>query len=152
MIGVIWRQRQPSNVFSGRSATRRAFTPIGRRGMWLTLPGTVHSVFPTGSLPSKGIAHRCGSVVTDMALPPSLRTANTAFSNCAFYVNGGCKACIARCPAGAITEAGPDKNKCYDYQRAEFAGMREKLKVGNTGCGLCQTKVPCEFKIPVTKR
>lgn len=105
-----------------------------------------------GFITERGIAHRCGSVVTDMALPPSLRTANTAFSNCTFYVDGGCKACIARCPAGAITEAGHDKNRCYEYQRGEFAGMREELGVGNTGCGLCQTKVPCEFKIPATKR
>lgn len=105
-----------------------------------------------GFITEKGIAHRCGSVVTDMALPPSLRTADTAFSNCTFYVNGGCKACIARCPAGAITEAGHDKIKCFEYQRAEFAPMREELRVGNTGCGLCQTKVPCEFRNPVRKR
>jgi ferredoxin len=105
-----------------------------------------------GFITEKGIAHRCGSVVTDMALPPSLRTASTAFSNCTYYVNGGCKVCIARCPAGAITEAGHDKIKCFEYQRAEFAPMREELHVGNTGCGLCQTKVPCEFKNPVGKK
>ena len=105
-----------------------------------------------GFITEKGIAHRCGSVVTDLTLPPSLRTARTAFSNCTYYVNGGCRACIARCPAGAITEAGHDKNKCFDYQRAELAPMREELGVGNTGCGLCQTKVPCEFKNPVGKR
>jgi len=105
-----------------------------------------------GFITEKGIAHRCGSVVTDLILPPSLRTASTAFSNCTYYANGGCKACITRCPAGAISETGHDKNKCFDYQRAEFAPMREELGVGNTGCGLCQTKVPCEFKNPVGKR
>lgn len=104
-----------------------------------------------GFITEKGIAHRCASVVTDLALPPSLRTANTPYDNCTYYVNGGCKACIARCPAGAITEAGHDKIKCLEFQRREFAQLREELKVGNTGCGLCQTKVPCEFKIPVMK-
>jgi len=104
-----------------------------------------------GFITEKGIAHRCGSVVTDMALPPSLRTASTAFSNCTFYVSGGCKACVARCPAGAITEVGHDQLKCRQYQGAQFAGMREELGVGNTGCGLCQTSVPCEFRVPGKK-
>ena len=104
-----------------------------------------------GFITERGIAHRCGSVVTDLALSPSHRTASAPFSNCTFYVNGGCKACIARCPAGAITETGHDKIKCLEFQRAEFAPLREKLQVGNTGCGLCQTKVPCEFKNPVKK-
>jgi len=102
-----------------------------------------------GFITEKGIAHRCGSVVTDLAIKPTLRTANTAFSNCIFYFNGSCKACIARCPAGAITEAGHNKNKCREYQSVQFRTMREQLQVGNTGCGLCQTKVPCEFKNPV---
>ncbi len=104
-----------------------------------------------GFITEKGIAHRCGSVVTDMILTPSTRSANTPYANCTFYVNGSCKACIARCPAGAITEAGHDKIKCLEFQIREFAGLRENLKVGITGCGLCQTKVPCEFKNPVKK-
>jgi epoxyqueuosine reductase len=104
-----------------------------------------------GFITEKGIAHRCASVVTDLFLLPSRRIASTPYSNCTYYVNGGCKACIARCPAGAITEDGHDKVKCLEFQRAEFASLRDKLQVGNTGCGLCQTKVPCEFKNPVKK-
>ncbi len=105
-----------------------------------------------GFITEKGIAHRCGSVVTDFLLTPNLRTANTAFSNCLFYSDGSCKVCIARCPAGAITEAGHDKNKCREYQAVQFRSMREQLQVGNTGCGLCQTKVPCEFKNPAGEK
>jgi len=104
-----------------------------------------------GFITEKGIAHRCGSVVTDMILSPSTHSASTPYANCTFYVNGGCRACIARCPAGAITETGHDKIKCLEFQRREFAGLRENLKVGNTGCGLCQTKVPCEFNNPMKK-
>jgi ferredoxin len=102
-----------------------------------------------GFITDRGIAHRCGSVVTDFMLTASPRAASTPFSNCTFYVDGSCRACIKRCPAGAITEAGHDKIRCRDYQREYFASMRDKLKVGNTGCGLCQTGVPCEFKNPV---
>jgi epoxyqueuosine reductase len=104
-----------------------------------------------GFITKRGIAHRCGSVVTDLNLPSSPRTALTPFANCTFYADGGCKACIARCPAGAITEVGHDKIRCLEFQRKKFTSLRESLKVGNTGCGLCQTKVPCEFKNPVKK-
>jgi ferredoxin len=105
-----------------------------------------------GFITEKGIAHRCGSVVTDLPLPASERTAATAFSNCTYYVNGGCRACIARCPAGAISEAGHDKDRCYQYTRCQFKPLREELKVGNTGCGLCQTGVPCEARNPVKRK
>jgi epoxyqueuosine reductase len=101
-----------------------------------------------GFITEKGIAHRCGSVVTDLKLPANLRPSNTAFSNCLYYFDSSCKACISRCPAGAISEAGHDKNRCQEYQTKTFAPLRQELQVGNTGCGLCQTSVPCEFKNP----
>ncbi|MDD5191152.1 MAG: hypothetical protein PHE50_08945 [Dehalococcoidales bacterium] len=104
-----------------------------------------------GFITEKGIAHRCGSVVTDMPLSPSYRSASTAFSNCLYYADGSCKRCVERCPAGAITEKGHDKIKCRDYTYAALKHLREEWLVGNTGCGLCQTKVPCEFKNPVKK-
>jgi epoxyqueuosine reductase len=65
-----------------------------------------------GFITERGIAHRCGSVVTDLALPISLRTVESPYSNCLFYKDGSCKACIDRCPAGAISEKGHDKIKC----------------------------------------
>lgn len=105
-----------------------------------------------GFITKRGIAHRVGSVVTDLELPPGLRTARTAFSNCLFYADGSCRACIARCPAGAITEAGHNKVKCSEYMRNEpFNHLRQDWQVGITGCGLCQVKVPCEFKNPTAK-
>ena len=105
-----------------------------------------------GFITGKGIAHRCGSVVTDLVLPASLRTAKTPFANCLFYENGICSVCIVRCPAGAISEKGHDKIKCREYQHDEFKQLREDWQVGNTGCGLCQINVPCEFKNPTAKK
>ena len=99
-----------------------------------------------GFITERGIAHRCGSVVTDLVLPVSPRTAKNPYSNCLFYVNGSCRACIARCPVGAISENGHDKVKCLDKLR-----LSEKYKVGALACGLCQTKVPCEFRNPAKK-
>jgi epoxyqueuosine reductase QueG len=85
-----------------------------------------------GFITGRGIAHRCGSVVTDLSLP-------------------ACKACIERCPAGAISEQGHDKFKCMGYLRdIGYLPMPDTYndKTSIAGCGLCQTKVPCEYRIP----
>jgi len=104
-----------------------------------------------GFITERGIAHRCGSVVTDLKLPVSPRIAETPYSNCLFYVDVSCRACVERCPADAITENGHDKIKCEAYQRDDIGYVRQEYDVGVAGCGLCQTKVPCEFKNPTKK-
>jgi len=101
-----------------------------------------------GFITERGIAHRCGSVVTNLVLPASPRTAQSPYSNCLFYVNGKCQSCIVRCPARAITENGHDKIKCDDYIHSKLHHLFEEYSVGMAGCGLCQTKVPCEFRNP----
>ncbi|MFC1977589.1 hypothetical protein ACFLWS_04925 [Chloroflexota bacterium] len=106
-----------------------------------------------GFITERGIAHRCSSVVTDLVLPASPRTAKDHYSNCLFYVDASCKACIARCPAEAITEQGHDKIKCQAYLRSlgySAAALKEGYDndKSTAGCGLCQTKVPCEDRIP----
>jgi epoxyqueuosine reductase len=105
-----------------------------------------------GFITERGIAHRCGSVVTDLPLPASGRTCTDHYSNCLFYIDGSCTACIERCPAGAISEQGHDKLKCMVYLRGigyrrESGGYDDGVSV--FGCGLCQTSVPCEYGIPV---
>ncbi|UCD08272.1 MAG: hypothetical protein JSU79_07910 [Dehalococcoidales bacterium] len=107
-----------------------------------------------GFISDKGIAHRCGSVVTDMPLPVSPRTAEGPYDNCLFYFDGSCKVCASRCPAGAITSKGHDKNRCSDYLYNLGYSPREfekgyDLNTSVAGCGLCQTKTPCEYRIPL---
>jgi epoxyqueuosine reductase QueG len=104
-----------------------------------------------GLITEHGIAHRCGSVVTNLELEPSPRTAASPRANCLFYVNKRCLACIRRCPAGAITERGHDKIRCHEYINSEIGYLKEEYGVEEAGCGLCQTKVPCEFKNPARK-
>ena len=101
-----------------------------------------------GFITQRGIAHRCGSVVTNLVLQPSPRTSQSPYSNCLFYVNGKCQVCIVRCPAKAITEHGHDKTKCNDYLHSNLRRLFDEYSVGMAGCGLCQTKVPCEFRNP----
>jgi ferredoxin len=110
-----------------------------------------------GLITERGIAIRCGSVVTSLALPASLRTANSPYSNCLFHLGVNCRACIDRCPAGAITEMGHDKNKCQQYldDLSYSPTLLSKDGYDNdrsvVGCGLCQTKVPCESQNPARK-
>jgi epoxyqueuosine reductase QueG len=107
-----------------------------------------------GFITSRGIAIRCGSVVTNIALPPTSRIYENHLFNCLFYRDGSCHRCIERCPAGAISEKGHDKIKCQYYLETEQKKLleemgREKGFLGRyPGCGLCQTRVPCEAGIP----
>ncbi|MBN2239733.1 MAG: hypothetical protein JW712_08160 [Dehalococcoidales bacterium] len=110
-----------------------------------------------GFITEKGIAHRCGSVVTDLALPASPRYAESPYENCLYYFNGSCGKCATRCPAGAITQHGHDKVKCgkylneIGYSRTLTSGGYD-LETSVAGCGLCQTGVPCEHHIPAKIR
>ena len=108
-----------------------------------------------GFITDCGIAHRCGSVVTNLFLPVSHRTAKSPYSNCLFYLGIDCKGCRNRCPAGAITEKGHDKNKCRQYLHTIGYTPQQIKDYDNdkslVGCGLCQTKVPCEFQNPTKK-
>ncbi len=102
-----------------------------------------------GLITPKGKAVRLGTVVTDLVLKPSVRPYPHHHANCLYYFNKTCRVCAMRCPGGAITSTGHDKDKCYDYMHnvcrpARMAGYGVEI----TGCGLCQTKVPCEFEIP----
>ncbi|MFB3883891.1 MAG: epoxyqueuosine reductase [Thermodesulfobacteriota bacterium] len=102
-----------------------------------------------GFITPKGKAVRIGSVVTDFPLKPSEKLYPHHRANCLYFFNHTCKTCAARCPAGAITSRGHDKDKCRQYSRGVI--LRDKKAeygVTITGCGLCQTKVPCEFEIP----
>ena len=105
-----------------------------------------------GLITARGIAHRLGSVITDLALPATSRSTPDYRHNCLYHREGGCGACIARCPAGALSREGHDKSACRNYVYSavpEAVGVR--YGVSQTGCGLCQTKVPCEAQIPTGK-
>lgn len=106
-----------------------------------------------GFITPKGIAVRLGSVVTDLKLPCTPRKYSSLYANCLFYKNGSCKKCIERCPYGAITEEGHNKEKCREalfvHQKPWMDGAYGVGYIGRyASCGLCQTGVPCENSIP----
>lgn len=103
-----------------------------------------------GLITSRGIAHRCGSVVVGTAFVPSRRPYSHHLENCLNFNGGKCGVCIQRCPAGAIGPNGHDKLKCREFL---FLTQADWLKrpgyIGvYAGCGLCQVGTPCEFGIP----
>lgn len=102
-----------------------------------------------GFITEKGIAHRCGSIITNETITPTRKTCRDPWSNCLFSRDGSCGLCIERCPVGAISRQGHDKEKCQAFVYGELRKSAGVLYgVMETGCGLCQTRVPCECKIP----
>lgn len=103
-----------------------------------------------GLITPVGKAMRVGSVVARIRIEPSPRPYDTHQAYCLFHAKGVCGKCIQRCPAGAITEAGHDKVKCKAYIRQEaMPYVKSTYGFEGKGCGLCQTKVPCESRIPI---
>ena len=132
-----------------------ADTPVGVASTWSERHAAYAAGLGTFSLNDAlitphGIAHRLGTVITDLALTPGSRTWPDHRHNCLWYREGTCGACVGRCPVGAITkERGHDKSRCKAYVYEELPRLvGEVYGVPATGCGLCQTKVPCEALIP----
>lgn len=68
-----------------------------------------------GLITQAGKAHRCGSVVVEMALESTPREYTHYMEYCQH--NKGCNACAKQCSANAISAEGHDKLKCRIYQR-----------------------------------
>ncbi|MEE8385760.1 MAG: epoxyqueuosine reductase [Dehalococcoidia bacterium] len=106
-----------------------------------------------GFITPRGLALRCASVVTDLRIEPTPRRYAHHYANCLFHSTGTCGRCIRRCPGGAISETGHDRKRCLEVlimeQKPWMDGAHGEGYTGTyAGCGLCQTKVPCEAGIP----
>ena len=100
-----------------------------------------------GLITARGKAVRLGSVIVQAPLPPTPRPYDHYRAYCLY--DQGCRACIRRCPAGAITEAGHDKKKCSAYCDQIHRAQQPVFAFdGVYGCGLCQSRVPCADGIP----
>jgi epoxyqueuosine reductase len=132
-------------------------TPVGLASSWSERHAAYAAGLGTFSLNDalitpRGIAHRLGSVVTDLQLAPSPKPYTDYRSNCLYHREGTCGACIGRCPVAALSRSGHDKLICRDHVYGTIPkAVGELFEVSSTGCGLCQTKVPCESRIPLGK-
>lgn len=107
-----------------------------------------HAAFITGlgtfsltraMITRRGMPGRFGSIITDMPIEADTRPYAEVYEYCTM-----CGACIARCPAGAITlEGGKNNIIC-----SEFIGKLCADYPGRSSCGKCQVGVPCQSGIP----
>jgi len=104
-----------------------------------------------GLITPRGKAMRVGSVVARIEIEPTPRPYQDHHAYCLFFTEEICGKCMPRCPADAITEEGHDKVKCREYIQGLREYVKTQYKFEGYGCGLCQTKVPCESKIPAAK-
>lgn len=100
-----------------------------------------------GLITERGKAVRFGSVVAAMDLPATPRPYSDRTAYC--LRPSGCDACIRRCPAGAISAEGHDKERCFAYIReTTMPFVEDELGLPVASCGFCQTGVPCESRRP----
>lgn len=96
-----------------------------------------------GLITEKGIAGRFGSIIIDAELPADPRPYTGVYDYCT-----KCGACIRRCPVNAISlDKGKDHNIC-----GPWVDKSKETYAPRYGCGLCQTKVPCESRNPMSKK
>jgi epoxyqueuosine reductase len=132
-------ERSAKYVFSSKWSERHAAYAAGLGTFGLC----------DGLITPKGKAHRVGSVVANLSVPATPRPYDDHHAYCLFFYDGSCTGCRKRCPVGAITEQGHDKVKCWNHAGvtcAEF--VKKNYGFEGYGCGLCQTRVPCESGIP----
>lgn len=120
-----------------------------------------------GLITEAGCNIRVTSVITDAPLEVTPRRSDDPYANCLYYTKGTCRACEKRCPAGAITKDGHDKEKCWLYGQMIAKEMEKRLGLilkphyrringvyrqtsrPPVGCAFCQFDVPCTDKNPI---
>ena len=102
-----------------------------------------------GLITPVGKAHRAGSVIARLQLEPTPRPYSHHRAYCLYFFDGSCRSCAKRCPVDAIIDDRHDKPICWDHAGGTCGKyVKEKFQFDGYGCGLCQTKVPCESGIP----
>lgn len=95
-----------------------------------------------GIITEKGMAGRFASIIIAEEIPADERPYTEIYEYCTM-----CGACVRRCPVQAISlEEGKNHNICHGWLM-----KTKELCAPRFGCGLCQTKVPCENRIPARK-
>lgn len=86
-----------------------------------------------------GCAGRFGTILISVEIPATLRPAEEF---CRYKKGEKCLVCVDRCPAGAITIKGLDKEKCFRLLQENAKAFPE---LNQLACGKCATG-PCALK------
>lgn len=100
-----------------------------------------------GLITRRGKAMRFTTIIVNRQFEPTQRGYQDHHAYCKFYQDGSCGACILRCPVDAITKDGHDKDKCSAYlQKIKNETGPDFVKNSHyiSGCGICQSRVPCQ--------
>jgi epoxyqueuosine reductase len=140
MLSPLWKRKKSDQyVFASTWSERHAAYAAGLGTFGLC----------DGLITPRGKAMRTGSVVARVKAPATPRPYDDHRAYCLFFSQGICGECIPRCPVGALSEKGHDKIKCLNHLRPATAEyVKANYGFDGYGCGLCQTGVPCESKIP----
>lgn len=140
MLSPLWKyQRSDRYVFASTWSERHMAYAAGLGTFGLC----------DGLITARGKAMRTGSVVARIEVEASPRPYDDHHAYCLFFSRGICGNCIPRCPVGALSEKGHDKLKCLQHLKPASANyVKANYGFDGYGCGLCQTGVPCESKIP----
>ncbi len=139
MLSPLWRQTVSKKYLFASSWSERHTAYVAGLGTF---------GLSDGLITAKGKAHRVGSVIAKMSISPTPRPYHDHHEYCLFYTKGICGVCIKKCPAGAISASGHDKQKCSDYVDTTRAFVEEHYNFKGYGCGFCQVGIPCESRIP----
>ena len=83
-----------------------------------------------------GTAGRLNSLITEAKIAESEYTGH---QYCLYYQSGKCKACLEKCPTGAISEHGIDKFRCNAYLDGK------NVHESQQGCPMCSSG-PCTYR------
>ncbi len=101
-----------------------------------------------------GCCGRYGTIVTNLDVEPDQPLEEEL---CIYKKNGRCGACIGRCPSGALTLLGFEREKCFRilrknaelYQDLGSSYLNETgdqpNSAGSEVCGKCTVNLPCSF-------
>ncbi len=157
-FNIAMRDHLVKAIVDGGTGANGAVAPVISEGylqeLWSSNWSERHTAFIAGMgtfclsyalISEKGCAGRYGSVITNIELVPTPRTAKGLMENCLDDRDGVCDVCIERCPAGAISHEKKDHNRCMMYIIENVVGVYpEKYGVYTSGCGKCQTSTPCD--------
>lgn len=101
-----------------------------------------------------GCCGRYNTIVTNLDVKPDQPLTE---EYCIYKKCGRCVACVSRCPSGALTVKGYDREKCYQVLKKnaelymEFGSSysnetgNQPNSTGSEVCGKCVSNVPCSF-------